>query len=70
MYACRVNDLLRESSLRYGEEAVRGISALLRSTLGVVVGGLMLGAQWSQASLPVRSGGLGVRDPVEERLTA
>jgi len=70
MDAFRVNDLLRGSSLRDGEEAVRGMSALLRITLGVVVGATVLGAQWIQASLPVRCGVQGVRETVKERMAA
>jgi len=66
MDACRVNDLLRGSSLRDGEDAVRGMSALLWSTLGVVVGAPVLGAQWSQASLPVRCGVLVDIQPLVE----
>jgi len=55
----RVNDLLR---LRNGEEAVRGMSTLLGSTSGVVVGAPVLGVESGVAAGEVWGGwGCGIR---------
>ena len=68
--ACRVNFLLRTTPLDHAGTQVLEASKKLRCTLSAIIGLPLLDHQWEQASLPVRLGGLGIRDPAQERLAA
>ena len=68
--ACRVNDLLRGCALGQAVDEFARLSASLRKVLGDIVGVALMESQWGQATLPIRCGGLGLRDPVEERFAA
>lgn len=68
--ACKVDDLLRVTPHLGCQPILVGLSRELRSTLEVIQGAPLSDAQWLQASLPSRLGGLGIRDPVYERTAA
>ena len=68
--ACKVNDLMRTTPLPAAEEQVRCLSKCLRDTCGFIHGGPISDAQWLQATIPSRLGGLGIRDPQYERAAA
>ena len=68
--AAKVMDLLRAAPfLQAGVECAR-FSALLRNTLGAILGAPVSDQQWAQATLAIRHGGLGILDPTSQRLAA
>ena len=63
MDACRVNHLLRGANYQHSVEGAQTASKLIRTTLNTILDTTMTDTQWSQATLPIRRGGLGIRDP-------
>ena len=68
--ACRVGDLLRSIPLGTGDASVQQCSLALRQALAHCIGSPTDDHQWAQATLPIRHGGLGLRDPVLIRTPA
>ena len=68
--ARKVNDLLRATPLGQASDVAASFSALLRDTLGFIIGTPVSDTQWAQATLPARYGGLGIQDPLVSRLAA
>ena len=68
--ARKVNDLLRATPLDQASDVASSFSALLRDTLGFIIGTPVSDTQWAQATLPARYGGLGIQDPSVSRLAA
>ena len=64
MDACRVNHLLRGAHFDHSRPGAAETSKLIRSTLQGILGTAMTDSQWAQATLPIRHGGLGIRDPL------
>ena len=64
MDACKFNDLLR--TIPYGSSPTlfNEASTALRSALTNCIGAPLTSDQWTQATLPIRMGGLGLRDPL------
>ena len=60
---CRLTFLLRASQATHVQYEVQLSSALLRTTLGDVLGAQLSDSQWQQARLPQREGGLGIKSP-------
>ena len=68
--AARVNDLLRAAPVTQARSTCARFSALLRDTFSAIVGSPVTDVQWPQATLAIRHGGLGLHDPVTQRLPA
>jgi len=68
--ARKVNDLLRATPLDQASDVASSFSALLRDTLGLIIGTPVSDTQWVQATLPARYGGLGILDPSVCRVAA
>jgi hypothetical protein len=68
--SCKVNDLLRATPLPLAKGPCHNFTSLLRDTMGVVVSRPLEETQWVQTTLPVRLGGLGIRDPEVIRVPA
>ena len=68
--ARKVNDLLRAAPLEQAVAVQSRIGALLRDTLGLILGAPLSDGQCEQATLPARFGGLGIQDPAATRLPA
>ena len=68
--ACKVNDLLRACPVQMGEQSCQRLSLGLRQCLNNILGASLTDLQWAQCTLPVRLGGLGIRDPLVERPAA
>lgn len=70
--ACRVNDLMRACNLNAGAAECQQLTDAVRHCLEQIAGTLtpITVQQWSQATLPVRHGGLGIDDPVTLRPAA
>ena len=62
--ACKVNHLMRSTSLDTGAEPIQDLSRALHSAACGFMGcGITLNA-WEQATMPIRHGGLGIKDPM------
>ena len=68
--AAKVMDLLRAAPFGQAAAECERFTRILRDTLSTIVGTPLSDTQWAQASLPIRKGGLGVKDPVLLRLPA
>jgi len=68
--ACKVNDLLRACPIDEAQEECQEMSWQMRKTMGTIVGAPLSEAQWEQATLAIRCGGLGISDPVAQRPAA
>ena len=62
---CRLNFLTRCSSATHIGPLVTEADGILRRALGDVIGTPLTTAQWTQARLPQRFGGLGIRSPLD-----
>ena len=62
---CRLNFLTRCCNSVHTKSLVRRADAVLRQTLGDVLGKPLSDHQWAQARLPQRLGGLGIGSPVD-----
>jgi hypothetical protein len=60
---CRLNFLTRCSSMTHTTALVQRADAVLRQTLGDILGTPMSQKQWDQATLPQRLGGPGIASP-------
>ena len=68
--ACRVTHLLRSmDTTAFGAEVIRASEAV-RNALNDAMGAGLDGDKWSQASLPLSKGGLGLKDPVLVQMAA
>jgi hypothetical protein len=67
---CRINDLIRALPATVAQEAVGRYSQTLRRTLGWIIGHDLSDQEWAQSTLPIRAGGLGIGDPLVQRLPA
>ena len=70
LHACRVNDLLRACPIGMAKPEVLRFSKVIQGTLEGMMGVSLTPAQWSQATLAIRCGGLGIGDPVRLRAAA
>ena len=70
MDACRFNDLLRSIPLGIADSAFTSASLALRSAFETCLGSVVSPDQWAQVCLPIRMGGLGLRDPISIRAAA
>ena len=61
--ACRVNHLLRGLPFRHGVALARKSTALFRSATKDILGSSLRDLNFELACLPVKKGGLGIRDP-------
>ena len=68
--ACRVMDLLRGCPIGHATEECKRFSIELRRCMDHILGAPCTDDQWSQASLAIRCGGLGVTDPEQQRPAA
>ena len=68
--ACKVNDLLRATPLIQAQAENERLSRVIRDAFEAIVGFPVTEDQWTQITLPTRYGGLGVSDPVHQRLQA
>ena len=64
--ACKVNHLMRTTPIAVASPQSQRLSDALKAALCDLVGCGMGAAAWEQATLPIRHGGLGIRDPVKE----
>ena len=64
---CRVMHLLRSTPLDTGQRAVEELSSSIRAAADDLVGTSLPDLVWAQATLPISSGGLGIKDPHHER---
>ena len=65
--ACKVNHLMRSTLLSTGPDAMNKLTAALQTAVSDIIGsGVTVGA-WEQATLPIRHGGLGIKDPTHLR---
>ena len=62
--------MLRACPVTMGEHSCQRLSLGLRQGLNNILGASLSDLQWSQCTLPVRLGGLGIRDPGVERSAA
>lgn len=60
--ACKVSDLLRVSHFSKARPRVEACTRLCRATLQRILGTALTEAQWVQASMPIRHGGMGITD--------
>ena len=65
--ACKLAHLMRATPLGVGADCCQELSDHLRQAVMDIVGGDLTGQAWDQAILPIREGGLGIRDPVVNR---
>ena len=61
--ACKVNHLLRTTPASVGLPFMTELSDALKSTLCDLLGSGISNVDWEQATLPVRQGGLSIKDP-------
>ena len=61
---CRLSFLTRMCPTQHITAGCQKASSLLRTTLGEILGEQPTNAQWQQATLPVRLGGMGIKDPM------
>ncbi len=59
--ACRVNYLLRVCPFGSLQDIWSRSENVLRSTLGLIIGNTLSDSQWTQATLSLSQGGLGIR---------
>ena len=65
--ACKVNHLMRSTLLETGVQPMQDLSeALQTAACGFMGCGITVNA-WEQATMPIRHGGLGIKDPVTIR---
>ena len=68
--ACKVNHLMRSTALDTGTQACRDLCDALKTAVCDLVGCGITAHAWEQATLPIRLGGLGLRDPSHDRPAA
>ena len=68
--ACKVSDLLRVSNYTLSHDKAEACTRLSMGTLQRLLGTALSDAQWLQASMPVRHGGLGISDATHSHLAA
>ena len=68
--ACKVNHLMRATLLPTGNQSALDLSAALRSAACDMLGCGLTANAWEQATLPIRHGGLGIKDPTTLRPVA
>jgi hypothetical protein len=61
--ACKVNHLMRATLLTTGCTSVQALTDALQTATCDIVGTGITANAWTQATLPVRFGGLGIKDP-------
>ena len=64
--ACKVNHLMRTTPIAAASLQAQRLSDALKASLCDLIGCGMGAGAWEQATLPIRHGGLGIRDPVKE----
>ena len=62
--ACRITHFLRGVDCTALEDELRRASSTIRRTLESTLGSPMTDDHWVQATLPLRHGGLGIKDPL------
>jgi hypothetical protein len=68
--ACKVNHLMRSTNLDHGAKACQDLCDALKTAVCDIVGCGITANAWEQATLPIRFGGLGIRDPAHDRAAA
>lgn len=68
--ACKLNHLLRGCNTFHLKMELAFVSDCLREALGSLIGASLPDHAWFQAGLPVRLGGLGIRDPLRVVMAA
>jgi hypothetical protein len=69
--ACKVSFLLRGMDTSFCSQQLARCRTTLQNTLGDIMGcGRVPERQWAQATLPLRLGGLGIKDPVQTAASA
>ena len=61
--ACRINHLLRSLPFEHGSLLAEKTAVIVRDTLGGILGSQLPDLLYELAYLPVRRGGLGIRNP-------
>ena len=65
--ACKVNHLMRSTLLGTGAQAIQDLTGALQSASSGFLGCGITVRAWEQATMPIRHGGLGIKDPVTIR---